>query len=78
VAYEVMIRCDVEKGNPLVKERCHNDAQAKKAPIMATSAVSRDAVYAAERRALGEGWKRVRRPSRPSQWVCPACASRPS
>jgi hypothetical protein len=78
MAYEVTIRCDIEKGNPLAKERCYNDVQARKTPIVASNAVSRDAVSAAERMALSEGWKRVRQPSRRSRWVCPACAGRPA
>jgi hypothetical protein len=71
--YEVTIRCSERRGNPLEKQRCHSDAQARAAVPRAEETVSRSVVPAAERLALDSGWKKVRRPSRPTAWVCPAC-----
>lgn len=73
MAYEVEIRCDVRKGNPVEKKRCHSDARAGVEVPRIEAATSRDAVYAVEKRAKGLGWKHVRRAGRPAQWVCPVC-----
>jgi hypothetical protein len=73
MAYETTIRCDVRKGNPLEKLRCHSDGQAKQREPLAESGTSRAAVFAAEQAAKDMGRNRVRRPSRTDDWVCPAC-----
>jgi hypothetical protein len=74
MAYEVEIRCDVRKGNPIEKLRCHSDAQARVDVPRIEAATSRDAVYAVEKRARGLGWTKVRRAGRPTQWACPVCS----
>jgi hypothetical protein len=75
VSYEATIRCDVRKGNPLEKQRCHSDAQARAPQPAAERATSRQAALAVERSALDMGWRRVRRASRSTEWVCPVCTS---
>ncbi|WP_394657634.1 hypothetical protein [uncultured Novosphingobium sp.] len=73
MAYEVTIRCDVRQGNPLTKKRCHSDAQAREIQLREEAPLGPQALRLAEDRAKGLGWKRVRRASRPTIWVCPAC-----
>jgi hypothetical protein len=75
MSYEATIRCDVRKGNPIKKQRCHSDAQARAPQPRADRATSRHAVLAVERDALDMGWKRVRRASRSAEWVCPVCVN---
>ena len=75
MAYEVTIRCDIRRGNPLEKKRCHSDAQARASQPYAEEATSRQAIYSAESEAKRLGWTRKQRPSRPTIWVCPGCIS---
>jgi hypothetical protein len=65
VAYEVEIRCDVRKGNPIEKLRCHSDAQARVDVPRIEAATSRDEVYTFDKRARALGWQRIRRAGRP-------------
>lgn len=73
MGYEVSARCDVRKGEPLEKKRCHSDAQARIAPITGEANDLATAKNALDRSAQAHGWRRLRRAGRPTIWVCPAC-----
>ncbi len=74
MGFEVTIRCDIGKGDPLAKRSCYTFDPKRSAEIPRHEApASRDAVYVAEHRAKGSGWKLVRKAGHPARWVCPAC-----
>lgn len=72
--YDVTIRCELRRGNPLEKKRCHSDALARAPQPLAEHTTSRLALSMAEASAVNLGWSKQRRPSRPTIWVCPACS----
>lgn len=78
MGYEVEICCDIRKGNPLEKKRCHSDSQAKVRPLREEARTSREAIYAVAMRARNAGWLRLRGAARPNRWVCPVCQERPA
>ena len=43
MGYLITVRCDLRKGNPATKERCHSDPQARTSAPEAEAAASRDA-----------------------------------
>ncbi len=73
MGYEVSARCDVRKGNPLEKKRCHSDAQAKIKPIVGEAREFKNAKNHLDRLAQSAGWRRHRRVGWPTIWVCPVC-----
>ncbi|AIT81207.1 hypothetical protein [Novosphingobium pentaromativorans] len=79
MGYEVTIRCDDGKGDPVGKRQCVTYARSDADKPRREAATSRDAVYAVEKRAKAAGWKLIRRAGHPARWVCPVCqGSEPS
>lgn len=75
MGYVLTVRCDLLKGNPATKERCHSDPQSRTSEPEVEAAASRDAVYAIEQKAPTAGWVKVRRRGWPLKWACPVCAA---
>ena len=73
MGYEVTVRCDCGKGNPITKEQCETYARDQTYVPRQEAPTSRAAVYAAEVKAAARGWKKVRKVARPVGWICKVC-----
>ncbi|TCM42045.1 hypothetical protein EDF59_1023 [Novosphingobium sp. ST904] len=74
MGYVISVRCDIQTGNPIEKERCHSDRQARTSVPSSEKPASRDAVVDTEWQAATTGWRKIRRTGWPLKWACPACA----
>lgn len=73
MAYEVTVRCDCGKGNPLTKEQCQTYARDQRYVPRSEAPTSRAAIHAAEVMARARGWTQVRKVARPVGWICKVC-----
>lgn len=75
MGYEVTIRCDSGKGDPVTKRQCITYGRNQREIVRHEATTSREAIIGVEMRAKALDWKRVQSAGRPVRWICPVCRS---